>query len=202
MSGGCRFRQCTLLKLLTWPSAYRQISAPVKPKRNVCTFQLIVKLGRGAAENDCKAQKHHRALEWPANCTKHSGAEFNTSRPSSEETPQIIPTTPPELYPKKSQSVILMLFLITDGKPKEYSPIYSSGLFLCIVRLATQPCLPRLFKITHLIVATWKAIHRSQGKDEWLLWWRGSWISSITLELLAYASHPGRLQKEAMLHSW
>lgn len=69
MSRGCRFRQCTLPKLLTWPSAHRQVSAPVKPRRNVCTFQLIVKLGSGAAENDCKAQKHQRAVEWPANWT-------------------------------------------------------------------------------------------------------------------------------------
>lgn len=68
MSWGCRFRQCTLPKLLTWPSAYRQVSAPVKPRRNVCTFQLIARLGSGTAENDCKAQKHHRAAERPANC--------------------------------------------------------------------------------------------------------------------------------------
>lgn len=90
MSGGCRFRQCTLLKLLTWPSAYRQVSAPVKPRRNVCTFQLIAKLGSGAAENDCKAQKHHTAVEWPAICTRLGG--LNSTHPGP------IQKKPPKLY--------------------------------------------------------------------------------------------------------
>lgn len=89
MSGGCRFRQCTLPKLLTWPSAYRQVSAPVKPRRNVCTFQLIAKLGSRAAENDCKAQNHHRAVEWPANCTSLGGLNSTHPGQRQKKTPKL-----------------------------------------------------------------------------------------------------------------
>lgn len=101
MSGGCRFRQCTLPKLLTWPSAYRQVSAPVKPRRNVCTFQLIAKLGSRAAENDCKAQKHHRAVEWPANCTSLGGLNSTHPGQMQKKTPKLYHPHPLNYSPPK-----------------------------------------------------------------------------------------------------
>lgn len=140
MSGGCRFRQCTLPKLLTWPSAYRQVSAPVKPRRNVCTFQLIAKLSSRAAENDCKVQKHHRTVQWPANCTSLGG--LNSTHPGPVQTPPLNYTNPTsEFYPQKSQSGMLMLYFLGKMSLKNTALILPLDYLCALSDLPYSPAL-------------------------------------------------------------
>lgn len=67
-------------------------------------------------------------------------------------------------YIPKNPKVGCQYYFFRGDEPEEYSLIFSPGLFVCLVRLAIESCPVELFKITHLLVVTWKVIHKSQGK--------------------------------------
>lgn len=109
------------------------------------------------------------------------------------------------IAPKKSQSwmpmfffCLFVLFSFWEDKPEESSLIISSGLFACFVRFAIQSCPLKLFKITRLIVVTWKVIHKSLGKHS--SFGTGALKILCHLELPGYASHPVRPLEQALLY--